>query len=127
MVCNNYDILYDFTTAIPTPDLSIEQVSQSVVRASLSVADTQCVATYQVDATPTSGTVSTSSNTDSTFNVTGLNVCENNYTLSGSVFTAGGVQSALSSPYSFTANLSGTLLSIVYQPGPYIYSELDFY
>ncbi len=115
-MCNNYDILSNFTTAIPTPDLSIEQVSQSVVRASLSVTDTQCVATYQVDATPTSGPVSTNSSTDSTFNVTGLNVCENNYTLSGSVFTAGGVQSALSSLFSFTANLSGTLLSIVSQP-----------
>ena len=93
----------------------------------MSVIDTQCVASYQVDATPTSGTVSTSSNTDSTFSVTDLNICENNYALAGSVFTASGVQSALSSPYSFTANLSGTLLSIVYQPGPYIYSELDFY
>ncbi len=113
MVCHNnnnyynYDILSNFTTAIPTPDLSIEQVSQSVVRASLSVADTQCVATYQVDATPTSGLVSTNSSTDSTFNVTGLNVCENNYTLAGSVFTADRVQSALSSPINFAARLSG--------------------
>ncbi|XP_064393493.1 mucin-2-like [Halichondria panicea] len=92
--------------SIPTPDLSIEQVSQSVVRANLSVTDTQCVASYQVDATPTSGPVSTSSSTDSTFNVTGLNVCENNYTLSGSVFTADRVQSVLSSPINFAANLS---------------------
>ena len=103
------------TTDIPVPVISVEQVSQLVVRASLSVTDTQCVVSYQVDATPTSGTASTSSSTESTFNVTGLNVCENNYTLAGSVITAGGVQSTLSSPFSFTANLSGTLLSIVYQ------------
>ncbi len=102
-------------TAIPTPDLSIEQVSQSVVRANLSVTDTQCVASYQVDATPTSGPVSTSSSTDSTFNVTGLNVCENNYTLSGSVFTADRVQSVLSSPINFAANLSGKFNYVVYQ------------
>ena len=95
------------TAAIPTPAISIEQVSQSVVRASLSVADGQCVASYQVDATPTSGTVSTSSSTDSTFDVTDLNVCENNYTLAGSVFTADRVQSALSSPINLVANLSG--------------------
>ncbi len=83
-------------------------VSQSMVRATLLVTDTQCVARYQVDATPTGGTVSTSLSTDSTLNVTGLNVCENNYTLTGSVLTADGVQSNLSSPISFTANLSGT-------------------
>ncbi len=116
MVCNNYDILYgkfNLTAAIPTPDLSIEQVSQSVVRASLSVTDTECVARYQVDATPTSGLVSTNSSTDSTFNVTGLNVCENNYTLSGSVFTADRVQRALSSPINFAANLSGKFNYVV--------------
>ena len=84
-------------------------VSQSMVRATLLVTDTQCVASYQVDAIPTSGLLaSTSSSTDSTLNVTGLNVCENNYTLTGSVLTADGVQSNLSSPISFTANLSGT-------------------
>ncbi len=77
--------------------------------------DTQCVASYQVDATPTSGTGSTSSSTDSTFDVTGLNVCENNYTLSGSVFTADRVQSVLSSPINFTANLSGKFNYVVYQ------------
>ncbi len=95
------------STGIPTPGLSIEQISQSMVRATLSVTDTPCVARYQVDATPASGPVSNSSSTDSTFNVIGLNVCENNYTLAGSIFTAGGVQSALSSPVDFTANLSG--------------------
>ena len=81
----------------------------------MSATDTECVARYQVDATPTSGLVSTNSSTDSTFNVTGLNVCENNYTLSGSVITAGGVQSALSSPINFAANLSGKFNYVVYQ------------
>ncbi len=81
----------------------------------MSVTDTQCVARYQVDATPTSGSVSTSSSTDSTFRVAGLNVCKNNYTLSGSIFTAGGVQSALSSLIKFAANLSGKFNCVVVQ------------
>ncbi len=106
----------NLTTAIPIPELATEQVSQSMVRATLLVTDTQCVASYQVDAIPTSGLLaSTSSSTDSTLNVTGLNVCENNYTLTGSVLTADGVQSNLSSPISFTANLSGTFNCIVVQ------------
>ncbi len=95
-------------TDIPTPDLSaVEQVSQAVVRANVTLADTRCVASYQVDAIPNSGTVTTSSSSSSTVDITGLNVCESNYTLTGSVLTAGGVQSLPSTPVTFAANLSG--------------------
>ena len=70
--------------------------------------DSQCVDSYQVEATPVegSGSISTSSLT-STVNVSGLDVCQYNYSFVGSVFTAGDVQSELSSPQSFSVNLSG--------------------
>ena len=70
--------------------------------------DSQCVDSYQVEATPVggSGFISTSSPT-STVDVSGLNVCQYNYSFVGSVLTAGGVQSELSSPESFFADLSG--------------------
>ena len=70
--------------------------------------DSQCVDSYQVKATPVgdSGSTNTSSPT-STVNVSGLDVCQYNYSFVGSVFTASGVQSELSSPESFFADLSG--------------------
>ncbi len=95
-------------TDIPTLEfVSVEQVSQSMVRVNLSVSDTQCVGSYRVDATNSSGDVSFKSSTNSIVDVTDLNVCESKYTLTGSVLSPGGVQSAMSSPVSFTANLSG--------------------
>ena len=96
-------------TGIPKPNISsVMQVSQSVVRVSLSVADSQCVDSYQVETTPVggSGSISTSSPI-SPVDVSGLNVCHYNYSFVGSVLTAGGVQSELSSPESFSVNLSG--------------------
>ena len=88
--------------------MSIEQNSQSVVRVSLSVTDSQCVDSYQVEATRVggSGSISTSSPT-STVDVSSLDVCQYNYSFVGSVLTAGGVQSELSSPEIFSVNLSG--------------------
>ena len=75
----------------------------------MSVADSQCVDRYQVEATPVGGSGSTStSSPTSTVDVSGLNICQHNYSFVGSVFTAGGVQSGLSSPVSFSAHPSGT-------------------
>ena len=86
----------------------MDQVSQSVVRVNMSVADSQCVDSYQVEVTPVGGSGSTStSSPTSTVDVNGLNVCQYNYRFVGSVFTAGETQSVLSAARSFSADLSG--------------------
>ena len=71
------------------------------------MADSQCVDSYQVEATPVGGSGSISTSSTSAVDVTGLNVCQYNYNFVGSVLTAGGVQSELSSPEIFSINLSG--------------------
>ena len=100
--------LHDICTAITPNITSVEPVSQSVVRVSLSVADSQCVNSYQVEAIPMGGSGSTNtSSSTSTVDVSGLDVCRYNYTFVGSVFTAKGFQSELSSPESFSFDISG--------------------
>ena len=75
--------------------------------------DSQCVDSYEVEATPVGGSGSTNTNSPtSTVDVSGLDVCQYNYSFVGSVFTAGGVQSELGSPEIFSADLSGKMDSI---------------
>ena len=75
----------------------------------MSVADSQCVDSYQVEVTPVggSGSSTNASSPTSTVDVNGLDVCQYNYSFVGSVLTTGGVQSNLSSPVSFSVDLSG--------------------
>ena len=99
-------------TDLPTPTISsVEPVSQSVVRVSLSVADSQCVDSYQVNTTQAGVAESITglySMRSSSIEVTDLDVCQNSYIFQGRVITAGGLLGELSPPYDFTANLSGT-------------------
>ena len=76
--------------------------------------DSQCVDSYQVEATPVGGSGSISTSSTSTVDVSGLDVCQYNYSFVGSVLTAGGVQSELSSPESFFADLSGKNVIMLY-------------
>ena len=98
-----------FSTEIPTPtNLTVYQVSQSTVRVNVSVADSQCVDSYLVEAIPVGGSGSTNaSSPTSTVDVSGLNVCGYNYLFVGSAVTAKGVQGNQSYPVPFTANLTG--------------------
>ena len=81
----------------------------------MSVADSQCVDGYQVEATPLGGSGSTNTNSPiSTVDIGGLDVCRYNYSFVGSVFTAGGSKSDVSPPVSFSANLSGMKLLSIY-------------
>ena len=95
--------------AIPTPTISsVEKVFQSLVKVNMSLTDSQCVDSYQVEAFQIGGSgYSSKSSPSSIVDVSGLDVCQYNYSFVGSVFTAGGVQSELSSPVRFSANLSG--------------------
>ncbi len=98
-------------TAIPTPSITlVEQTSQSMANVSLSVDNTQCTATYVVNATQDgdSGSVSGGSSSISPVTVNGLDVCRYSYSFVGYVITAGGsVGDTSAPPFSFTANLSG--------------------
>ena len=83
------------------------------------MADSQCPALglsiYQVEATPEGANESVNTNTSSPSSVVdiyGLDVCQYNYSFVGSVFTTDGVQSELSSPVSFSIDLSGELTSL---------------
>ena len=82
-----------------------------MVRVSLSVADSQCVDSYQVVTTqagtaePITGPASMSLHLE----VSNLDVCSNSYSFQGRVITVGGAPGELSPPYDFTANLSGII------------------
>ena len=77
---------------------------------SLSVDNTQCAATYVVNATQDgdSGSVSGGESTTSLVAVNGLDMCRYSYTFVGFVITPRGVSGNMSAPpFSFTADLSG--------------------
>ena len=85
-------------------------MSQSMVNVNLSVDNTECTATYVVNATQDgdSGSVSGGSRSISPVTVDGLDLCSYSYSFVGYVITAGGSVGNMSAPsFSFTANLSG--------------------
>ena len=92
-----------------------------MVRVNLSVAESRCPAlglhSYHVEATPAGVNISNNyinaSSATSIVDVSGLDVCRYNYSFVGLVFAADGVHSDLSSPMSFSIDLSGefTLLN----------------
>ncbi len=97
-------------TAIPTPNITlVEQISQSMANVSLSVDNTQCAATYVVNATQDgdSGSVSGGESFSSLVVVNGLDVCRYSYSVVGFVITPRGMSGNMSVPFSFTADLSG--------------------
>ena len=99
-------------TAIPTPSITlVEQMSQYIASVSLSVDNTRCVATYVVNATQDgdSGSVSGGSSPTSLVVVNGLDVCRYSYSFVGYVITPGNISGDMSAPFSFTADLSGTM------------------
>ncbi len=82
----------------------MEQISQSTVQVYISVDNTQCAATYVVNATQ--GDSESSSTSPVTFN--GLDLCRNSYSFMGYVITAGGSVGDMSAPpFNFIADLSG--------------------
>ncbi len=77
---------------------------------SLSVDNTQCAATYVVNATQggDSGSVSGGSSSTSPVVVNGLDVCRYSYSFVGYVITPGDLSGNMSAPpFSFTGDLSG--------------------
>ncbi len=75
--------------------------------------NTQCTATYVVNATQDgdSGSVSGGSSSTSPVVVNGLDVCRYSYSFVGLVITPRGVSGDMSTPYSFTADLSGICIT----------------
>lgn len=94
-------------TAIPTPTITVvEQMTQSTVSVNMSVDSTVCAATYVVNAAQNGDSGSGSSPT-LPVTIEGLDVCTYTYEIIGNVVTPGGSNGDMSSPFSFTANLSG--------------------
>ncbi len=90
--------------------LSVDQISQSMVQVNISVDNTQCVATYVVNATQDgdSGSVSVGSSTTSLLVVNALDVCRYSYSVVGHITTASNFPGDTSAPpFSFTGDLSG--------------------
>ncbi len=105
-----YFIIIISFTAIPTPTITmVEQTSQYMASVSLSVDNTQCAATYVVNATQDgdSGPVSGGSSSTSPVIVNDLDVCRYSYSFVGFVITPSGVSGDTSTSYRFTADLSG--------------------
>ena len=101
---------YFLHTAISTPKITlIEQISQSMVQVNMSVDNTQCAATYVVNATQDGGSGSMSGGLSSTSPVTvnGLDVCRYSYSFVGYVITASNNPGDMSAPFRFIADLSG--------------------
>ncbi len=95
--------------------LSVDQISRSMVQVNMSVENTQCVATYVVNATQDgdSGSVSGGSSSTSLVVVNGLDVCRYSYSFVGYVMTPGNIFGDMSaSLLSFTADLSGMYIHI---------------
>ncbi len=104
-----------FCLGVPTPTIdSIEQLSQSLVKLTLSVPDDRCVGSYRVDTIADGLPNSTYSNVSPIVVVSDLNVCRFNYTFVASVTTPDLVRGAESAALSFDADLSGILILIVY-------------
>ncbi len=85
-------------------------MSQYMANVSLSVDNTQCVATYVVNATQDGDSESVSGGSSSTSPVTvnGLDVCRYSYSIMGHVVTASNIPGDTNAPpFSFTGDLSG--------------------
>ena len=74
--------------------------------------DSQCVDSYQVEATPVGGSGSTNTSSPASIvDVSGLDVCQYNYNFVGSLFASYGAQSELSLAVIYSANLSGSKIT----------------
>ncbi len=79
------------------------------------------MARYLIKASPVGGSGSISFNsTSTTLDISGLNVCQYNYSVNVSTITAGGVWSGVSSSVTFTADLSGTFIATLIHKLEYV-------